>query len=298
MNGQYGRAGTKAAAVRAAIHGLLLEHEQRGELSTNGRFIFYEAEQRGLTAKLPQGRRRAVRALGEQGLVGGQDVIDALFWLRDQGIVPWWWIEDETRTLHDWRHASSVADYLAETVELTRINPWPGLPPLILCESRSLAGVLRRLGGEYLCPVAATNGQVGGFLRTDVASVLEDNDRDVLYLGDLEPDGPGEQIERNTRHVLERIVGREIAWERVAITEAQVAERGIEPVEKLDRRYKPARPYEGWETEALGQGTVERLVREALDALLPVPLDDVRERERAQQTEWAAFLASRNGGAA
>jgi hypothetical protein len=93
LNGRYGRPGTKAATLRQAVHALLLEHDAAGGddgLPTNGRFVFYEAEQLGIAVKLPQGRRRAVRALGEQGVVGGQDIIDALFWLRDRGIVPWW----------------------------------------------------------------------------------------------------------------------------------------------------------------------------------------------------------------
>lgn len=288
--------GGKAGGVRQAAHELLLERETAGTLPTNGRFVFYDAEQRGLVVKLPQGRRRALRAAGEAGMVAAQDWTDALFWLRDQGIVPWWWIEDETRTLHAWHHAESVADYLTEALERARINPWPDDPPLILCESRSLAGVLRRLAGEYLCPGAATNGQVGGFLRTDVAPILEGNERPVLYLGDLEPLGPGEQIEANTRHVLEHETGRELDWHRVAITEDQVAERAIEPIEKLDRRYKPARPYEAWEAEALLEGPLMALVRVALDELLPEPLEDVRERECEQREEIATFLATRNGG--
>jgi hypothetical protein len=278
----YGRPGTKAARMRQGAHELLLEREAADTLPTNGRFLFYDAEQRGLVVKLPQGRRRAVRAAGESGVAAGQDFTDALFWIRDRGLVPWWWIEDETRTLHDWHSAATVADYLLEMLELARVNPWPGDRPLILCESRSLAGVLRRLAAEYVCPCAATNGQVGGFLRTDIAPTLVDNERPVLYLGDLEPDGPGAQIEANTRNVLEDTAGRYIYWRRLAITEAQVAERGIEPLEKLDRRYRPAHPYEAWETESLLEGPLMALVREALDELLPEPLKNVREREAAE----------------
>jgi hypothetical protein len=125
--------------------------------------------------------------------------------------------------------------------------------------------------------------------------MLAERDQAVLYLGDLEPEGPGEQIEANTRRVLAREAARVLDWQRVAITESQVAERGIGPVEKLDRRFKPARPYEAWETEALGQVAVMALVREALDALLPEPLARVREREAAQRRAVADFLGTWNG---
>ena len=56
---------------------------------------------------------------------------------------------------------------------------------MILTESRSLAGVLNNLAGRYLASIAATNGQVGGFLRTDIAPALVSGQR-VLYLGDFD----------------------------------------------------------------------------------------------------------------
>ena len=70
---------------------------------------------------------------------------------------------------------------------------------MILTESRSLAGVLRNIAREFRVRIASTNGQVGGFLRTDVAPMLWPGAR-VLYLGDY--DLSGGQIEDNTRGVL------------------------------------------------------------------------------------------------
>ena len=88
-----------------------------------------------------------------------------------RGARPWDWIVDETRSLTEWEYADPVA-------ELPRALDRPGPDRLLgrrgaaalLCESRTFGGVLRRaLAAEYLCPVAATNGQVGGFLHTNVA---------------------------------------------------------------------------------------------------------------------------------
>jgi hypothetical protein len=120
---------------------------------------------------------------------------------------------------------------------------------------------------------------------------LAGNDRVVLYLGDW--DLQGHQIEANTRSVLERAAGRRFdraSWSRVAITDDQIAERGLTPVWKVDNRYRPARDHEAWEAEALGQGTIVQLVRNALDGLLPEPLEDVREREEAQRERVAELL--------
>jgi hypothetical protein len=149
--------------------------------------------------------------------------------------------------------------------------------------------VLRTMAQRYLVAIAATNGQVGGFLRTDVAPLLYDNDRPVLYLGDW--DHQGHQIEANTKRVLEHEAGRDISWQRLAITQQQIEDRGLEPIWKKDERYNPPLEHQAWEAEALGQGTIQRLVRDALDQLLPEPLADVLEREREQQEQVTQALA-------
>jgi len=73
---------------------LLREHERDEDgLPTNGRFVFYELEQRGIVPKHYEGKRRQPR----------QDVSDALMHLRERGVIPWWWITDASRSLDEWR---------------------------------------------------------------------------------------------------------------------------------------------------------------------------------------------------
>ena len=76
----------------------------------------------------------------------------------------------------------------------------------------------------------------------------------------------------------------------MAITEQQIVERNLTPIWKVDDRYNDKTPREAWEAEALGQGTIQRLVREALDQLLPEPLADVLEREEAERERLADIL--------
>ena len=93
------------------------------------------------------------------------------------------------------------------------------LAPGELGEARTVGGVLiRRLGPEYLVPIAPTNGQSKGFLITEVAPLFRQQPSCGLYVGDY--DLSGNAIEDNTRRVLERFAEVEILWERVAITEA------------------------------------------------------------------------------
>jgi hypothetical protein len=276
---------SKADSLRSAVYDLLLEHQAVDELPTSNRFLLYELRQRSSDALYGH------RTRGE-GRSEDQNLSDASKWLRDEGLVPWGWVVDETRSLTAYRYADTVAGYLRDTLPLARIDCWDGgPPPLIVCESRTFGGVLERtLAANYLCPVTATNGQVGGFLHTNVVPVLRGNDRPVLYVGDL--DLSGGQIEQNTRRVLVRQAG-ERSWRRVALTSDQA--EGLPVVEKVDRRYRPPRLHRAVEVEALGQGVITALVREALDELLPEALERVYGREEIQREGLAAVLAGRAG---
>ena len=107
-----------------------------------------------------------------------------------------------------------MAEYLLDTIDMARINPWGDkLPPLIICESRTFGGVLARtLAVEYLCPVTATNGQVGGFLHTDVVPLLAGNARAVLYIGDWDKSGREIGATRRTYSYARRVSASGYGW--------------------------------------------------------------------------------------
>ena len=166
---------SKAGRTQRVCLNLLHEHAAEvGGIPTNLRFIFYELEQVGLARKPSpdDGRRNRRRSVGWPP--GSQDVTDAVTHLRDEALVPWSWIVDETRTLDVWMYSFSVAAYLRDRLEEATISPWgDSPPPLVLCESKATAGVLRSIVSAYCCPIKGTGGQVGGFLRTEVAPLLD-----------------------------------------------------------------------------------------------------------------------------
>ena len=147
--------------------------------------------------------------------------------------------------------------------------------------------MLRENVVEYRARIASTNGQCGGFLRTNIAPRLQPGDR-VIYLGDL--DLAGNQIEENTRRVLEQEIDGPLAWERLALTEEQVAAYDLPVIIKHDRRYKDGRPHEAVETEAISQRILIDILRARLDELLPEPLTRVLERERRQRARIEKLL--------
>jgi len=196
-------------------------------------------------------------------------MIEVLTDLRKSGEVPWDWIIDETRKLRDFTGSATIKDWLLSVLPQARLDPWNGDEPLILTESRSLAGVLENLCREYAVQVAATNCQAGGFLHTDIVPILRPFHR-ILYLGDF--DLSGNLIEANTRSVLE------LQWERLALTAEQLDQYDLPRIVKHDRRYKDGGAHEAVETEALSQRIIVEILRNRLEELLPEPLGHVQER--------------------
>jgi hypothetical protein len=276
---------SRIGSMRGYLLDLLAEHESDGALPTSSRFCFYELIARGLLSKERTGARRA-----------DQIVHDALTDLREQGLVPWDWIADETRSVEDYTGYASVLEGVRSALIYVRLDPWRGGAPFILTESRSLAGVLRGIASDYRVRIAATNGQAGGFLHTDVAPRLGPGDV-VGYLGDF--DLCGGQIEGNTRGVLEQIIGGELDWTRIALTAQQVEEHALPRIRKHDRRYRDGGG-EHWavETEALSQTVLTAMLRDWLDDRLPEPLEDVQEREERERRDIERRLRrpSRGGG--
>jgi hypothetical protein len=264
---------------------LLREHREQEEdgLPTNNRFLAYELMQRRVIKKQNEkGKRR-----------GDQNMHEALTHLRETGIIPWAWLDDESRTPNFNTSWDSLKDWATTAVRWVRLNPWGGRAPRVITESRAVAGVLRNLAEQYCFHVFPIGGQCGSWLRTVVAQHLEPNDR-VFYAGDL--DLSGGQIEANARAVLERVIGGKLDWTRIALTERQVDRDELHQwaITKFDRRYKPPRQHQAIECEALQQQVIVGIVRDQLNALLPEPLEDVLEREARQRRRLIARLGSRS----
>ena len=263
---------------------LYREHRADGMLPTSNRFLVYELIYQEIIAKKPSGILKPGAKMQRRT---DQEVIDQLTVLRERGEISWDAIVDETRSLDGFIGFKSVAEGLAGYLEVIRLDPWNGDPPLTLTESRSLAGVLRGLIRNYAAMIAATNGQAAGFLHNVVAPALHDDQR-VLYLGDY--DLAGGDIEANTRRVLERKTGFNLKWERLALTADQVREHGLTPIIKTDGRFKNGGAHEAVETEALSQRLIVQIVRDRLDELLPEPLSRFLVREEIERERLRVLL--------
>ena len=89
-NNGLSASGSKKGKLQRIILKMLRarEHQPDG-LPTNTRFIYYELVQNGIVPK--------PRKEGTSGRRSDQNTCEAVFWLRDKGLIPWDWIVDETR---------------------------------------------------------------------------------------------------------------------------------------------------------------------------------------------------------
>jgi hypothetical protein len=104
--------------------------------------------------------------------------------------------------------------------------------------------------------------------------------QDVIYIGDY--NRAGADIEANTRRALEVEVGP-LAWERLLLTAAQIAEHDPPPKWKTDNR--DGRTAQTWEAESIGQAELVAILRRHLDGLIPEQLERVHVRERREREQ-------------
>jgi hypothetical protein len=150
-----------------ALRDLLAEHERDGLGAAEARFLFYELVQRGQLSKERKGARRpnqmCTTRLPTCARMGASPGIGSS--MRPARL---------SATL-----AMRLSSSVLEQLRCITLDQWRRQAPLVLTESRSLAGVLRSVANEYRVCIAATNGQCGGFLRTGIAPELRPDDRVV-----------------------------------------------------------------------------------------------------------------------
>lgn len=181
MTAGLSSASTAKGQLQRACVAVLQRYAKAEEVSadrpTNPRFVYYQLKQDGYPL-VKHAKRR-----------DDQDVIDAVFRIRDVEAVPWAWLSDETRSVDEPIVAQTIAEWMAEAVDRARIEPWPeGARPAIICEPCGVRAALRSTTWHYRAAITSTNGQVGGFLRTDVAPLLT-SQTPIAYFGDWNPAG-------------------------------------------------------------------------------------------------------------
>lgn len=234
-----------------------------------------------------------------------------LTWAREQNIVPWSWIVDETReaeTISSWNDPTS---YLSTCRRAYRKDRWATQPHWveIWSEKGTIRGTLKPILDDYGLTFRVMHGYGSSTAVHQVAEETQQADRrlTVLYVGDWDPSGLHmSQVD------LPRRLARYQGWvqiNRIALDETDIRS-GLSsfPLEskRLDPRYKWYRDQFGascFELDALSPNLLRERVVDAVRQRLDVDLwqqSDVAERaeHESMQTFFASWPLSKSRRAA
>src|SRR5215813_1737053 len=194
---------------------------------------------------------------------------------REQGIIPWEWIVDETRSLERVSTWANPKEYAETVARAYRRDFWNHQP--VRCEVWSEKGTVRGLLQPVLDEYAVGFRVMHGFSSaTAVHDVAVDNDGRrliVLYVGDFDPSGLF-MSEVDLPQRLADYNGKHVKLRRIALVRKQTTRLLWFPVtDKLDDpRFKwwAANDYghRCWELDAMDPNALRSCVERAIKKLI------------------------------
>jgi hypothetical protein len=191
---------------------------------------------------------------------------------REQGIIPWDWIVDETRQVEQKRRTWANPDAYVRAVHRSyKRDFWQQQPKRVLVASEK--GTVRGLLDPVLYDLGVGFLVMHGFgSATAVHDLAEDNDgRDLvlIYVGDYDPSGLY-MSEEDIPQRLEQYEGYHVEVNRVALLDEQLDDLPSFPAtdKKKDPRYKWFVQNYGkrcWELDAMDPNDLRDIVREAIE---------------------------------
>jgi hypothetical protein len=193
---------------------------------------------------------------------------------REQDIIPWEWIVDETRQVErvsTWKNPAAYARAVARSY---RRDFWDQQPVRVevWSEKGTVRGVLAPVLDEYAVGFNVLHGFSSATAIYDAAQ--SDNERPliVLYVGDWDPSGLC-MSERDLPDRLARYGGDHVTLERIALTKDQLTGLPSFPAtdKKNDKRYRWFVKNFGnrcWELDALDPNDLRERVQEEIVALI------------------------------
>jgi hypothetical protein len=218
-------------------------------------------------------------AIGCMRTAETQKVSRLLVYAREQGIIPWDWIVDETREperVAAWR---DVSDYGQTVVKSYRKNFWQQQPERveIWSEKGTVRGVLAPVLEEFAVTFSVKHGFDSATSVNGVAEQTAGSERPLLafYVGDWDPSGLC-MSERDLPQRLERY-GANVDLRRIALTrhDIELGELPSFPVATKirDPRYRwfvENYGHQCWELDALPAPMLRERVREAIISIIDI----------------------------
>jgi len=191
---------------------------------------------------------------------------------RKRGYIPFEWIEDRSRSPLWNILYENLQDFLSQMIDKYKLNTWRNQENfvIILLEKEALATIIWDIAEQYNVFVFPTKGFsswsmfVEG-IKTLVEYFGKGKRLIVLVLSDLDPSGKyiKEDYENKFKFMVKELGFQEpFIIEKIAITEEQVEEYDIPPMEKT---YRGRDTLKIWELDALDPRILRCIVKEAIE---------------------------------
>jgi hypothetical protein len=217
---------------------------------------------------------------------------------REQGIIPWDWIVDETREFERVATWDDPAQYARTVARSYRRDFWNQQPfrVEVWSEKGTVRGVLQPVLDEYAVGFRVMHGFSSG---TVVHNIAEDDDGRkliALYAGDYDPSGMF-MSEEDLPKRLDEYGGSHITVKRIALTRTQV--RGLPSFPVADKANDPRRKWfvanygkRCWELDAMDPNDLRDCVEQEIRRLIePVAWARCETVNRAEQESLRSILA-------
>jgi hypothetical protein len=252
-----------------------------------GRGIGYKLFTRGLMSSMSRkDMQRVYRLLKEA---------------REEDVIPWEWIVDETRGLEISATWANPEEFAEEMAAAYRRSFWDQQP--VRCQVWSEKGTVRGLLKPVLDRYGVGFNPVHGFTSaTDAYNVSQDDDgRDlvVLYVGDFDPSGLY-MSEADLPKRFAKYGGDHIKLKRIALLPEQTPNLPSFPVsdKSRDPRYKWFASRHGercWELDAMDPNDLRDCVEKEIKALIePVAWQRCETVNKAERDNLKDFLQKWN----
>jgi hypothetical protein len=225
---------------------------------------------------------------------------------REQGIIPWGWIVDETRELErapSWNHPEEFAE---SAIRGYRRDFWKQQPERceVWSEKGTIRGVLQPVLDEYGVGFRVMHGYASATAVNDVATIYDDTrPLTALYVGDFDPSGL-HMSEADLPARLAKYGGVHVQVKRIALTQEQLAP--LVPFPARDKRKDPRYDWfvfehgnQCWEIDALDPNELRSCVETFIKACILDPdawerCDQINKAERHSlrqvMTSWATTV--------
>jgi hypothetical protein len=203
-------------------------------------------------------------------------VYEQLVEAREKGLIPWWWIVDETRELEiGTSYASRRSAY--ETLLYNYAHPlWLSQPydAEIWSEKGTVRGLIKEILDEYRLGFRVFHGYTSA---TSIYEIATEIDRPLvaLYVGDHDPSGC-DMRESDIPKRLEKYGAEndsKVDFRVIALTLDQVREHNLPSIQAKpkDPRYSEYKKKHGtacWELDALDPRTLRAILKREVEALI------------------------------